>query len=153
MQKQELYEHGPLLVPMKNEYLFRAMVQRDHVVLVSLTCALYQIGIDLVRTVRLTDRVLIGSPEEKRTRVPEVRVDFGDGSKRTFLLSLEGVPQGKTGDKRFRTDAWLALFEAATWEEVDALAKEDLGIRAAAKTARELLSDADVVRECLKYER
>lgn len=138
---------GALPVPLTNEYLFRAMLQRNPCVLLSLVCACYQIGPDTVRSAVVVNPVLPGAPVGAKGLFAQVRIRFADGTVQERLLP---APKRESAgrDHRFRADEWGKLFAAGTWEEIRPLMKENAGICAAAQTAYELLADEAVWRQC-----
>lgn len=166
---------GPLRIPFTNDYLFRAMLQRNNHALVSMLCSLMQIGMDTVFSAEITNPIILGDHAEDKDIIPDIRIVFND---HTFLnlkiritsrydqvrrslyflsgngivLDLAGTVPATTEDRLFHTDKWAKLFTATTWEEVRMLAKDNTGISEAASAVMELCEDEGIRRQCERRE-
>ena len=52
--------HGPVTIPMTNDYLFRALLQRNNKVLKALICSLLHLKISDVESVTITNPIELG---------------------------------------------------------------------------------------------
>ncbi|MBQ6442223.1 MAG: hypothetical protein IJJ13_06505 [Lachnospiraceae bacterium] len=152
---------GPLKAPLTNDYLFRAMVQRNHRVLIALLCVLLRIGEDTILSARVVNPIILGDDPGEASVIPEIQITYRIRSKayagrfpEHLLLYASGIPRviqnGKTGNP-FHEKDWKAFFKAATWEELRELSDGKPVLREAAMTAYELISDEDVLFYCRKY--
>ena len=69
---------GPVTIPMHNDYLFRALLQRNNRVLKGLICSLLHLDDRQVRTVTITNPIELGQPIDNKTFFLDVRVLMND---------------------------------------------------------------------------
>lgn len=58
---------GPLLIPMTNDYLFRALLQRNNHVLKGLICALLHLSREEVSSVAIVNPIILGEAIDEKT--------------------------------------------------------------------------------------
>ena len=66
--------HGRLPIPMTNDYLFRALLQRNNNVLKSLTCSLLHLDENTVRKVVILNPIVLGEHVEDKDFILDIRV-------------------------------------------------------------------------------
>jgi hypothetical protein len=67
---------------------------------------------------------------------------------RLNVLDLTRTDLATYEDKKYHIDYWASLFKAATWEEINMLAKEDNMIEEASNTMYQLSQDRMVRLQC-----
>ena len=152
---------GPLKASLTNDYLFRALVQRNHRVLIALLCVLLHIGEDTIFSARVANPIILGDDPGEESVIPEIQITYRIRSKaytgrfpERLLLYASGIPrviQNEKNGNPFHEKDWKAFFKAATWEELQELSDGKPVLREAAMTAYELISDEDVLFYCRKY--
>ena len=65
---------GPLPVPMTNDYLFRALMQRNNKVLSALICSLLHLDVDDVTSVVISNPVELGEDMDDKTCILDIKV-------------------------------------------------------------------------------
>ena len=65
---------GPVTIPMHNDYLFRALLQRNNRVLKGLICSLLHLGDEQIRTVTITNPIELGETIDNKTFFLDVKV-------------------------------------------------------------------------------
>ena len=63
---------GPLVIPMTNDYLFRALLQRNNAVLKSLICSLLHLTAEEVSTAEITNPIELGTSFPDKTFILDV---------------------------------------------------------------------------------
>ncbi|SDA49503.1 conserved hypothetical protein (putative transposase or invertase) [Lachnospiraceae bacterium G11] len=81
----DIPESGPLFVPMTNDYLFRAILQRNKEVLKGLTCALLSLKHDDVESVEIENPIMLGEAIDDKTFILDVLVRLNNSK----LINLE----------------------------------------------------------------
>jgi predicted transposase/invertase (TIGR01784 family) len=81
----DIPESGPLFVPMTNDYLFRAILQRNKEVLKGLTCALLSLKHDEVESVEIENPIMLGEAIDDKTFILDVLVRLNNSK----LINLE----------------------------------------------------------------
>ncbi len=61
---------GPLVIPMTNDYLFRALLQRNNAVLKGLICSLLHLTAEEVSTAEITNPIELGTSFTDKTFIP-----------------------------------------------------------------------------------
>ena len=69
---------GPVTIPMHNDYLFRALLQRNNRVLKGLICSLLHLSDSQVQTVTITNPIELGQTIDNKTFFLDVRVLMND---------------------------------------------------------------------------
>ncbi|MBE5857637.1 MAG: Rpn family recombination-promoting nuclease/putative transposase [Lachnospiraceae bacterium] len=82
---REIPESGPLFVPMTNDYLFRAMLQRNEEILRGLTCALLSLKPEEIESVSIENPILLGEAIDNKTFILDVLVKLNNNK----LINLE----------------------------------------------------------------
>ena len=75
---------GPLPVPMTNDYLFRALLQRDENVLKSLLCSLLHLHPDKVRSVSILNPIELGEQIDDKEFILDIKIELNES-----LINLE----------------------------------------------------------------
>lgn len=152
---------GPLKQPLTNDYLFRALVQRNNRVLIALICALLRIGEDTILSAKVVNPIILGTDPGEENVIPEVRITYripcGAYTGRFpehLLLYATGISRLIRNEKNgnpFHEKEWSAFFAATTWEEIQDLSAKAPMLRDAAETAYELSNDRHVMSTCWRY--
>ena len=69
---------GPVTIPMHNDYLFRALLQRNNRVLKGLICSLLHLSDKQVQNVIITNPIELGETIDSKTFFLDVRVLLND---------------------------------------------------------------------------
>ena len=64
------------------------------------------------------------------------------------MVNLSRIDLATDEDKHYGIDHWASLFKAGTWEELKAMAKENIAYEEAARTMFRLSSDEHVREQC-----
>lgn len=215
---------GTLPIPMSNDYLFRALMQRNRKVLKALICSLLHLEPAAVTNVTILNPIELGEDIDDKTYILDIKVeinwylllnlelqvinernwperslcylsrtfdsldhgqDYGEvrpaiqigllnftlfeGSPEfyanyyimnaknhriysdKFRLSVVDLTQIKLAteeDRAYQIDQWAALFTAATWEELEMLAKANPNIQEAVFTVAKLTQDEKIRQQC-----
>lgn len=75
---------GPLTIPMTNDYLFRALLQRNNHVLKGLICSLLNLSSSEVKSVIITNPIILGESINAKTFLLDVSLTLNDNT----LISL-----------------------------------------------------------------
>ncbi len=152
---------GPLKEPLTNDYLFRALVQRNNRVLIALICTLLHIGEDTVLSAKVLNPIILGGDPGKVSVMPEVRITYrvpGSAYAGRFpdhlYLYASGILQVIRNERNgnpFREKDWNAFFQASTWEELQDLSEKSPLFRDAAMTVYELSNDRHIMSCCHRY--
>lgn len=73
---------GPVTIPMHNDYLFRALLQRNNKVLKGLICSLLRLDMEQVQKVTITNPIELGEAIDNKTFFLDIRVLMND---RTYI--------------------------------------------------------------------
>jgi hypothetical protein len=139
---------GPVEIPLTNDYLFRALLQRNNKVLKGLICSLLHLSPESVESVEII--LFPDAPEFYATNMlMNVRNHkIYSGKFRLNVLDLTRTDLATYKDKKYHIDYWASLFKAATWEEINMLAQEDNMIKEASNTMYQLSQDRMVRLQC-----
>lgn len=84
--------HGPVSIPMTNDYLFRALLQRNNKVLKALICSLLHLNISDVESVRITNPIELGKAITAKEFILDIRVEL---NKNTIInLEMQVINEG-----------------------------------------------------------
>ncbi len=83
--KTRIPTSGPLTIPMTNDYLFRALLQRNNHVLKGLICSLLHLCPDEVKSVKITNPIVLGNALDDKTLILDIRALLNDFT----ILNLE----------------------------------------------------------------
>lgn len=76
---------GPLTIPMTNDYLFRALLQRNNHVLKGLICSLLNLSSSEVKSVIITNPIILGESINDKTFLLDISLTLNDNT----LINLE----------------------------------------------------------------
>lgn len=76
---------GPVRIPMTNDYLFRAMLQRNNRVLKGLICSLLHMTEDQIQCADITNPIILGEAVNEKQFFLDVNVRFNDNA----IIDLE----------------------------------------------------------------
>lgn len=76
---------GPLAIPMTNDYLFRALLQRNNKVLKGLICSLLHLMPDDIFSVEITNPIELGTSMGDKTFILDIKVSLNDNT----IIDLE----------------------------------------------------------------
>ncbi len=82
---------GPLLIPMTNDYLFRALLQRNNTVLKSLICSLMHLLPEEVSSVEITNPIELGTAINDKTFILDIKINLNDNA--VINLELQVINQ------------------------------------------------------------
>lgn len=77
---------GPLAIPMTNDYLFRALLQRNNKVLKSLICSLLHLASDNVVSVEIMNPIELGASINDNTFILDIKITLNN---QVYQLSQE----------------------------------------------------------------
>ena len=69
---------GPLPIPMTNDYLFRALLQRNNNVLKGLICSLLHLSPEQMCTAEITNPIELGASVTDKTFILDIKVLLND---------------------------------------------------------------------------
>ena len=84
-KKLQVPTSGPLTIPMTNDYLFRALLQRNNHVLKGLVCSLLHLSPAKVQSVKITNPIVLGDAIDEKTFILDIRALLNDST----ILNLE----------------------------------------------------------------
>ena len=162
MYKNFISASGELKIPLTNDYLFRALVQRNNHLLIALLCAILRIGEDAILSAKGLNPIILGDEVGEISVFPEVqityrmrcRAGFGHYPEHLMLYasSISRMIENEKNGNLFHEKEWEAFFKAYTWEELQELSVGKPVLREAAITAYELSSYERLLYRCRKYE-
>lgn len=82
---------GPLVIPMTNDYLFRALLQRNNKVLKSLICSLLHLLPEKISSVEVTNPIELGTAINDKTFILDIRINLNDNT--VINLELQVINQ------------------------------------------------------------
>lgn len=82
---------GSLVIPMTNDYLFRALLQRNNSVLKGLICSLLHLAPENVYSVEITNPIELGTSFSDKTFILDIRLSLNDDT--TINLELQVINQ------------------------------------------------------------
>ena len=112
---------GAIGIRMTNDYLFRALMQRNNKVLKAFICSLLHLTMKSVCTVEIKNPIELG--------------------KHIIELATEE-------DRKYKIDYWANLFKSTTWEELKMIAKSDEYIQEAVDTVYQLSKEEQIRLQC-----
>lgn len=71
---------GPIAIPLTNDYLFRALLQRSNPVLKALICSLLHLKPEQVRSVVITNSIELGKTIDEKTYILDIHVLMNDNT-------------------------------------------------------------------------
>ena len=82
---------GPLIIPMTNDYLFRALLQHNNAVLKGLICSLLHLLPENVYSVEITNPIVLGTAINDKTFILDIRISLNDND--VINLELQVINQ------------------------------------------------------------
>lgn len=82
---------GPLIIPMTNDYLFRALLQHNNAVLKGLICSLLHLLPEKVYSVEITNPIVLGTAINDKTFILDIRISLNDND--VINLELQVINQ------------------------------------------------------------
>ena len=82
---------GPVVIPMTNDYLFKAMLQSNRIALTGLIAALLHEEPGNIRRVRVENPIVLGETVDEKTVILDLNVTFNNGTR--INLELQVVNQ------------------------------------------------------------
>lgn len=82
---------GPLIIPMTNDYLFRALLQHNNAVLKGLICSLLHLLPEKVYSVEITNPIVLGTAINDKTFILDIRISMNDND--VINLELQVINQ------------------------------------------------------------
>lgn len=77
--------HGPLPIRMTNDYLFRALLQLNNLVLKLLIAALLHLALETILSVRILNPIELGKRIDEKTFILDVKVELNNDT----VINLE----------------------------------------------------------------
>lgn len=71
---------GPVTIPMTNDYLFRALLQQNNNVLKGLLCSLLHMNEDQIRSVEITNPIILGEAIEEKDFFLDININLNNNS-------------------------------------------------------------------------
>lgn len=88
---------GPLIIPMTNDYLFRALLQHNNAVLKGLICSLLHLLPEKVYSVEITNPIVLGTAINDKTFILDIRISLNDND--VINLELQVINQHNWGER------------------------------------------------------
>ena len=82
---------GPLIIPMTNDYLFRALLQHNNAVLKGLICSLLHLLHEKVYSVEITNPIVLGTAINDKTFILDIKISLNDNN--VINLELQVINQ------------------------------------------------------------
>ena len=82
---------GPHIIPMTNDYLFRALLQHNNAVLKGLICSLLHLLPEKVYSVEITNPIVLGTAINDKTFILDIRISLNDND--VINLELQVINQ------------------------------------------------------------
>lgn len=82
---------GPLIIPMTNDYLFRALLQHNNAVLKGLICSLLHLLPEKVYSVEITNPIVLGTAINDKTFILDIKISLNDNN--VINLELQVINQ------------------------------------------------------------
>lgn len=79
---------GPLLIPMTNDYLFRALLQRNNHVLKGLVCALLHLSCEEVGSVAIINPIILGEAIDEKTFFLDIFITLNNHTRINLELQV-----------------------------------------------------------------
>lgn len=76
---------GPIAIPMTNDYLFRALLQRNNNVLKGLLCSLLQMDKEQIQSVEITNPIILGEAIDEKDFFLDININLNNHS----VINLE----------------------------------------------------------------
>lgn len=89
--------YGPLVIPMTNDYLFRALLQRNNNVLKGLVCSLLHLAPEEVYSVEITNPIELGTSINDKTFILDIKLSLNDNA--VINLELQVINQQNWVDR------------------------------------------------------
>lgn len=138
-----------------NDYMFRAILQTNELVLRGLISSLLHLEFEKINTVKVENPIKLGKAINNKNFILDIRVLLND----KFILnvlSLKQIELATEEDKTWQIDLWAKLFTAKTWRDIKMIAKTNEIFASVSESLYQFNSD-DLVREqCearMEYER
>lgn len=144
---------GTIPYNMTNDYMFRAVLQKNNKVLKGLICSLLHLKEHEVVSVTITNPIILGDALEDK----EFRLDINVllNNYRIYsdnlvlrVVDLTQINLATSEDKAYLIDYWAALFKAKTWEEIKMLAEKNEYLNEASETMFQLSADELIKKRC-----
>lgn len=148
-----------------NDFVFRAILQRNKNVLTALICSLLHLPTDEV-DVTITNPIELGNAFSDKDFILDIRVEMNDGrfpqapefyatyqlmnikthqlysSKFSIhVVDLSRIDLATEEDSEYEIDRWAKLFKASTWEELFMIAKNNPTLMQASNDLYEINAD------------
>lgn len=153
---------GNLPYTLTNDYMFRAVLQKNNHVLKHLICALLHLQADQVSSARPTTHIGIldftlfkDFPEFYAIhKLINVKNQHIYNDKFTLnVLDLTCIKLATEEDRLWHIDYWASFFKATTWEEIKMAAQNADIFQEAAETIYEVSADEQIRLQCEARER
>ena len=144
---------GTIPYNMTNDYMFRAVLQKNNKVLKGLICSLLHLKEHEVVSVTITNPIILGDALEDK----EFRLDINVllNNYRIYsdnlvlrVVDLTQINLATSEDKAYLIDYWAALFKAKTWSEIKMLAEKNEYLNEASETMFQLSADELIKKRC-----
>lgn len=89
--------YGPLVIPMTNDYLFRALLQRNNNVLKGLVCSLLHLAPEEVYSIEITNPIELGTSINDKTFILDIKLSLNDNA--VINLELQVINQQNWADR------------------------------------------------------
>ena len=91
---------GPVQIPMTNDYLFRALLQKNNHVLKGLICSLLHLKLDAVISVEILNPIVLGEQIDNKDFIMDIRCLLNDNT--IINLEMQVVNQRNWPDRSLR---------------------------------------------------
>lgn len=132
-------ETGKLDFPLTNDYMFRALLQKNEKVLKALICSLLHLENNDSITAEITNPIILGESTNYMMNMKNHKI-YSDKFC-IHVLSLNQIHLATEEDKAYGIDYWARLFKASTWKELKEMVADNPITDDAAETLHEILKD------------
>lgn len=160
--------HGNIDYGMTNDYMFRAVLQENKIVLKRLICSLLHLKDRDVSSVEITNPLQSGKSIDSKTFILDIHVmmnnnpefyatyrllnvkthELYSGKFDLRMVDLTQIELATDEDKLYQIDYWARLFTAQTWEELKVMAENNTILSEATQTLYQLNADELLREQC-----
>lgn len=150
LQNTSEKETGKLRFTLKNDYLFKAVLQENRKALKELLAVLLHKKVSEIKDVRLENPIIPGETIDEKTVILDIRITLNNNE--AVNIEMQVRRQDFWEERRNGLYDWAKFFAAKTWEELKMAAKSE-AMESAVVTMRELTADDKIRLQCEARER
>lgn len=89
--------NGPLAIRMTNDYLFRALLQRNNIVLKALIASLLHLNIQNITSVKITNPIELGDAVDDKNFILDIKVELNENA--VINLEMQVINEGDWAER------------------------------------------------------